>query len=76
MFCDMQGIVSMAPEHHSQLNTFSSAETALNALGSKVGVWRCNLASNLLDWSDRLIEIHGLCVDTFDASADTLFKII
>ncbi|MFT7042593.1 MAG: PAS domain S-box-containing protein [Candidatus Azotimanducaceae bacterium] len=76
MFCDIEGIASMTSEHDSQLSTFSSAETALNALGSKVGVWRWNLASNLLDWSDRLIEIHGLCADTFDASADTLFKII
>jgi PAS domain S-box-containing protein len=63
-------------EHDSQLNTFSSAEIALNALGSQVGVWRWNFASNLMDWSDRLIEIHGLSIDTFDASADTLLKII
>lgn len=70
------GLEPMTSEVDKPLGSLSTAEEALAALGSQVGVWRWQFDSNTLDWSDRLIEIHGLSADTFVPSADTFFELL
>jgi PAS domain S-box-containing protein len=66
----------MASELDKPSNPLSTAEETLAALGSKVGVWRWNFAGDVVAWSDRMIEIHGLSADTFVPSSDFFFQLV